>query len=181
MNRYEYLIQRVGELQPEVILEVGTWNGARAAEMLEVCPDAEYIGFDLFEDADKETDALEFNVKPHHSLASVQQRLAGYDVILVKGNTRETLPAFSYPKPVNFVWLDGGHSVETIRSDWEAIKPLLAPDAEVWFDDYYTGGPDIGVIGCNSIVAPLHHALHPQLDRVAGGGYVQMVRVWPTR
>lgn len=177
--RYDYLIQRVAEVQPEVILEVGTWNGQRAEEMLEVCPQAEYIGFDLFEDGDPETDKVEFNVKPHYTLASVQERLKCHNPTLVKGNTRETLPAFTYRRPVDFVWLDGGHSVETIRSDWEAVKKLLAPWSEVWFDDYYTGGPDIGLVGCNLVVKDLHHMLHPQLDRVAGGGYVQMVRVWP--
>ena len=61
--RYDYLIQRVCEFQPTVILEVGVWDGSRAEAMLEVCPDAEYIGFDLFEDGDKETDKLEFNAK----------------------------------------------------------------------------------------------------------------------
>ncbi len=177
--RYDYLIQRVVETQPQVILEVGTWDGGRASEMLELLPDAEYIGFDLFEDGDPETDKVEFNVKPHRSLAAVAERLTGHKITLVKGNTRETLPAFTYPKLVDFVWLDGGHSIETIRSDWEAVKPLLAPDAEVWFDDYYTGGPDIGVVGCNQIVKGLRHQLHPWLDRVSGGGYVQMVRVWP--
>ncbi len=176
--RYDYLLQRVAEVQPKVILEVGTWDGGRAEQMLELAP-AEYIGFDLFEDGDPETDRLEFNVKPHKSLEAVTQRLDGRKVTLVKGNTRETLPAFTYPKPVDFVWLDGGHSVETIRSDWDAVKPLLAPDAEVWFDDYYSGGPDIGLIGCNQIVREMKHQLYPAMDRVTAGGYVQMVRVWP--
>src|SRR6185369_12851901 len=139
----------------------GTWNGERAERMLELCPKSEYIGFDLFEDGDPATDQVEFNVKKHWPLSVVQQRLASYKVTLVKGNTRQTLPAFKYPKPVNFAWIDGGHSIETIRSDWEAVKPLLAPDAEVWFDDYYTGGPDIGRVGCNQVVKDLKHVLHP--------------------
>ncbi len=175
--RYSYLIQRVAEKQPGVILEVGTWDGARALEMLEVVPKAEYIGFDLFESGDPKTDQVEYNMKKHVSLAAVRQKLAGYKATLVMGNTRTTLPGFTYSKPIDFVWLDGGHSVETIASDWKAIKPLLAPGAEVWFDDYYTGGPDIGRVGCNQIVATLPHVLHPAVDRVGDGGYVQMVRV----
>ena len=175
--RYDQLHQAVALKQPKAILEIGTWNGGRALSFLRLCPTAKYYGFDLFEEATAETDAVEFNVKAHNTLAAVQERLKGYDAQLFKGNTRDTLAAFN--EPVDFVWLDGGHSIETIRSDWENVKRVLAPGAVVFFDDYYTGPIDTDTMGCNRIVSELSHQVLPAKDPVAGGGWVQIVRVFP--
>jgi predicted O-methyltransferase YrrM len=179
--RYSHLIARVREAQPSAIIEIGTWNGDRARQMLEAAPEARYVGFDLFDSATPATDAVEFNVKPHHSIADVYARLGecGKRATLIKGNTRHTLAEYE-GGPFDFAWIDGGHSVHTIASDWHYVSKMLAPNAEVWLDDYYTGGPDIGLVGCNAVVRDLQHELHPAMDRLSGSGYVQMVRVWPT-
>lgn len=177
--RYTQLLEAVRAKNPTAILEVGTWNGGRAIEMLRLCSEGtKYYGFDLFEGATGETDAQEFNVKPHYFKDVVLQRLDGFDVELFKGNTRDTLKNFD--RPIDFVWLDGGHSIETIRSDWENIKRCLMPDAWVFFDDYFEGGGiDISAMGCNALVAELDHELLPIKDSVRGGGTTQMVRVFP--
>ena len=177
--RYSQLAQAVIEKQPKAILEIGTWNGGRAFELLSLAPGAKYFGFDLFEEATPQTDREEMNVKAHFYKDIVERRLksAGFDVFLYKGNTRETLKDFD--EPVDFVWLDGGHSVETIRSDWENVKRCLAPGAVVYFDDYYTGPIDTTRFGCNEIVKDLKHEVLPDKDPVKGGGWVQIVRVFP--
>lgn len=176
--RYDRLHAAVREKQPKAILEVGTWRGERAMAMLNLCPTATYYGFDLFEDATIENDRLEQNTKTHHYIQNVEDRLFGWDVHLIKGNTRETLKNFN--EKVDFVWIDGGHSVETIRSDWENVKRCLTPDAWVFFDDYYTG-PEIDTsrVGCNEIVKDLKHEVYPERDPVYGGGWTQIVRVYP--
>lgn len=178
MSRYDQLIAAVRAKNPKSLLEVGTWNGVRATEMLNLCPHATYYGFDLFEDATADTDADEMNVKAHYMIDRVRERLEGFNVHLFKGNTRETLAKFN--EKVDFVWLDGGHSIETIRSDWENVKRCLNEDAWVFFDDYYTG-PEIDTekYGCNLIVKDLKHQVLPASDWVKGGGSVQMVRVFP--
>lgn len=176
-QRYHQLLAAVRAKQPKAILEIGTWNGVRAHQMLSLSPKSKYYGFDLFEDATKETDLEELNVKPHHYVEAVYQRLDGFDVELFKGNTRETLAKFN--EPVDFVWLDGGHSVETIRSDWENVKRVVTPDAWIFFDDYITGGgSDTTKFGCNEIVKDLRHELLPQKDWMVGNGTTQMVRVY---
>jgi predicted O-methyltransferase YrrM len=175
--RYQQLHRAVVEKQPTAILEIGTWNGVRALEMLSRAPrGCRYYGFDLFEDATSATDEEEKNVKPHHSAGRVQLLLKDYPARLYRGNTRETLAHFS--EPVDFVWIDGGHSVETIRSDWENVRRVLTPGAWVFFDDYYTGGIDTSRFGCNEIVKDLRHEVLPDADPVAGGGFVQMVKVY---
>lgn len=175
--RYRQLLEAVRSKRPRAILEVGTWNGTRAIEMLNLAPDAVYYGFDLFETADSTTDRDELNVKPHYTMDYVYDKLAGFNVQLHRGNTRETLKNFA--APVDFVWLDGGHSVETIASDWLNIKRLLTADAWVFMDDYYTGPIDIERFGCNKLVETLRHEILPDMDPVSGGGWVSMVRVYP--
>ena len=175
MMRYEQLHQAVHWKQPKAILEIGTWNGARARQLLHLSPKSKYYGFDLFEDATDQTDREEFNVKRHTALEEVQRLLADFDATLFKGNTRDTLAAFN--EPVDFVWIDGGHSIETIRSDWEHVHRVATPDAWVFFDDYYTG-IDTTHIGCNRVVETLRHEVLPGKDPVSGGGWVQMVRVF---
>lgn len=174
--RYAQLIAACELAQPKAILEIGTWNGHRALQLLTVAPKAKYYGFDLFEDATPETDAAEKNVKAHYTLRGVQSYLQGFDVTLVKGNTRETLPKFS--APVDFAWIDGGHSVETIASDWENVERVLVDGGQVLFDDYYTG-IDTQQFGCNSIVSQRRHEVLPIKDPVLGGGWVQIVRLLP--
>ena len=56
MDRYKHIIDEVEGRQPQRILEVGTWNGHRAVQMLEASPLAHYYGFDLFEAATEKTD-----------------------------------------------------------------------------------------------------------------------------
>lgn len=174
--RYSQLIAACHRAQPAAILEIGTWNGERAQQLLQAAPGAKYYGFDLFEDASAKTDAEEMNVKPHSTLDEVKRRLLGYRVHLTKGNTRNTLPEFH--NPVDFVWMDGGHSLETIASDFANVRRVAMPDAEIYLDDYYTGPIDTDKFGCNRLVADLKHDVLPVTDYVKGGGFVQMVRVW---
>lgn len=178
-QRYERLNQYIRQKQPKCIVEIGTWNGLRALTFLRLCPNAVYYGFDLFEDATPENDKIEFNNKKHNRMQDVEERLTGYEAYLIKGNTRETLVNFKPRLPVDFLWLDGGHSVETIRSDWEKIKPHLAENAWVFFDDYFTGPIDTLKIGCNEVVKELKHELVDEVDPVIGGGNTQIVRVYP--
>ena len=178
MNRYSQLIQIVESKQPKRILEVGTWNGRRAVEMLEVAPLAYYYGFDLFENATKETDEKEFNVKAHNTMDSVRGYLDQYypgQYELYKGDTNETLRYFQ--EEIDFAFIDGGHSEETIRNDFQNVVRVMKQGTIV-LDDFYKGVFKDGV-GCNSLV--LENGFDWEelsiCDPVVGGGTVQMVKV----
>lgn len=139
-----------------------------------------YYGFDLFEDGSKELDKLEFNAKPRQTLEAVSNRLMGkIHFELFKGNSKETLPLFLSEfgqNSVDFAYIDGGHSVETIQSDWDHVKEIIKPDGMVIFDDYYIDR-DTSEVGCNQIVEKLSHDILPIADPVIGGGKVQLVLV----
>ncbi len=128
------------------IVEVGTWNGSRAIQMAEAAfaagvTQVSYVGFDTFEDGNDRTH--EGHTKPHASSWIVSNRLNNYSRMmsrkgltfsytLLKGNTLETLPrAGEVVKEATFAYIDGGHSYETTKSDYQH----LAHVPFVVFDD----------------------------------------------
>jgi len=178
-QRYGQILDVIKHYQPKKILEVGTWNGDRAIKMVEAAGGkAFYFGFDLFEEANGETDEYEKNVKKHYDVSEIEMVLDAHKVQhrLVKGNTNETLSDFAenYKTPdIDFAYIDGGHAVETIRSDWENVKKLMKPGGIVIFDDYYEGMSehDLDKWGANRILEEIgDFELLPVADPVKGGG-----------
>lgn len=156
MTRYDRLIFLAAQKKPEVLIEIGTHRGQRARLLKAHC--ARYYGFDLWEAGSDETDRRESNGKGRSSQAQAAEALARSRFELIAGDTRDTLPAFcNRGTRADFVFIDGGHSVETIASDWRWISKILTPGAVVVFDDYYEPGRD--GFGCNSIVAGIEHEL----------------------
>lgn len=188
MSRYNELLDLIDQYKPQTICEIGVWNGQNAIRMIHQAQkhnqNIEYIGFDLFEDANSDTDACEFNVKGHNQLRAVEAEIRaacpGVSVMLIKGNTRDTL---SDGMTRDFVFLDGGHSVDTIASDYGRVKNSNV----VVLDDFYTPDdsgnfPDIEKYGCNSLVAKLpKFTLGKSRDPVKGGGYTSLVVIAPSR
>lgn len=179
-GRYAQINGLIAKIKPTTIAEIGTWNGYRAIEMakeaLKHQQRVTYYGFDLFEYANEQTDAEEKNVKPHYTkelvakfLEDFKRSYPGFDYVLTAGNTRETLKSMA----VDFAFIDGGHSVETIRGDYEALKNSKF----ILFDDYYEGGIDVELYGCNRVIEKLKHTILPVGDPVAGGGITKFVVV----
>ena len=142
----------------------------------------EYFGFDLFESGTEDDDRREFNAKKRVALRQVSQflRQFPFDHELYRGNSRQTLPKFLAEHGencVDFAFIDGGHSVATIASDWQHVKRAVKPSGVVVFDDYYTDGPDTNKVGCNQIVEKLKHDVLAGADPVLGGGRVHLVTV----
>lgn len=184
MSRYNQLIDLVREMQPQRIMEIGTWKGVRAIEMHAAAPQAEYIGFDLFEYATDADNEREKNGKGNSNLEEVVQLLEGYGVKsdLFPGYTKDTLPAYLEKygeKSVDLIFIDGGHSVETIQADWEYARKAIKPGGVVVFDDYYEDMPeeDLKKWGANETLSKLDHVLLPARDKVKGGGFTRLSMV----
>lgn len=187
--RYNQLYKVIKFNKPESIVEVGTWTGERALQLIQWAlkykPYVKYYGFDLFEDATDETDSAEFNGKKFHpSAQSVAEMLQtakdgglNFDFELHKGNTRESLYAGGPWTIADLAFIDGGHSVETIKSDYEALKACRT----IVFDDYYTPdkqgvGPNTQEVGCNSLIDSLSNCvILPTGDMQEGFGAIFMV------
>lgn len=150
--RYQQLYSIIDDLRAKNILEIGTWNGERALLMIHAAqqhrPAAEisYFGFDLFEMLPTETRTAELS-KQAPSEAVVREKLmqTGVGVHLYKGDTNVVLPAVigSLPR-MDCIFIDGGHSLETIRNDWMFACNLMHDGTVVIFDDYWSNKLDGG-------------------------------------
>jgi len=181
-SRYDHLLELIDEHKPSSLVEIGVWNGANAIRMINRAKQYHskeqitYTGYDLFEDMTEELDAKEFNVKGHNSARAVAAYIraeTGIVPVLIKGDTNDTLKE---GVAANFVFLDGGHSVETIGSDYDKVQNARI----VVLDDYYSDGPDTARFGCNRLVDSLvgkSIEILPTRDPVRGGGYCQLVVV----
>ena len=154
--RYNQLYKVIKFNKPETIVEVGTYDGERALQLIQWAlkykPYVKYYGFDLFEDATTENDEKEFNGKRSHpngeevaaKLQAAKDTGLNFDFELRKGNTNET------------------------------CKVIV-------FDDYYTPdkngvGPDITKVGCNEVVKSLANiVIMPTGDMQEGFGAIFMV------
>lgn len=149
-KRYKHLYKSIKKIKAKKILEIGVWNGKRAVKMIETArklnEDVEYYGFDLFDDLSEDAYKKEMSKRPP-SQDSVQNILdtTGAKITLHAGNTLESLPkaVASLPK-MDFIFIDGGHSNETVKSDWEAVSVLMHKESIVIFDDYWRNRTDGG-------------------------------------
>lgn len=185
MSRYNQLLSLIDQTKPRTIFEFGTWNGDRAIQMIQAAQkhnkDVQYAGVDLFEDATAETDEAEANVKPHFAVQEVYDKikaatgLADDRLCLIKANSRD----LKDPVVADFVHIDGGHSLETIRSDFALAKGSKV----IVLDDYYTKDEngqclDTTKVGCNQLIQEIKGAILGAKDPVffkgKRCGYVQM-------
>lgn len=163
-------------------LEVGTYDGKRATAVLRAWTafdrkfTANYYGFDLFEDLTPEMQAAELSkskLPPSEATvrAHMMREVSRTRIHLFKGNTTESLPrALSeiprwsdtpllqrpvlnvLPETVNLAFIDGGHSLATIQSDWDNVRRLMSVGTVVLFDDYYENRQDFG---CKQLIDKL--------------------------
>lgn len=146
--------------KPRRMLEIGVGSGKTVELFFKESKkngmqNVEYYGFDTFDDGppQNETDVLvkrsacrgkdsEFwrmhntSMDSVNAIGSIYEKL-DYKIKLFKGNTRNTLPkhALSLP-PMDMIYIDGGHSYETVKSDYENVKGLLKEDSILVFDDF---------------------------------------------
>lgn len=137
-------------------MEIGTWDGRNSERMireaLKYQERVEYFGFDLFEDFYHVNSSGEFSgskVPPPKKVVKHRLEKTGAQIRLFQGDTRKTLPEVASNLPVmDFVFVDGGHSLDTIRSDWESVKQVMGEDTVVIFDDYWNRED----AGCKKII-----------------------------
>ena len=165
-RRYRQVLRAVARLRPRSILEVGVFQGRRGVEMIEAAAlsrpveEIEYFGFDLFEKMTSDVMRVELSKWPN-PIAEVTARLeaTGATIELHAGFTQDTLAAFLATNPgrrIDFIFLDGGHAVETIHSDWSYLHQLMHSKTVVVLDDYYVDCPHLtDEFGCNGVVGSL--------------------------
>lgn len=132
------IYEHIRREKPRRIMEVGVCNAVNANIMIETANEShpsqvEYYGFDLFDESLHYKEPLGF------PLSKVRKRLEKTDakIFLVRGDTRKTLPEIVGHLPkMDLILIDGGHSYEVCKSDWENCKRLMHPKTACFFHDY---------------------------------------------
>lgn len=146
-RRYDHIYDEITRLRPKNILEIGTNDGIHAARMARAAQTAgivvDYYGFDLFEHQRQDQFLAEFSLRTR-SRRQVERYLRRHGVAsarLYAGDSTVTLPQeLARLPPMDLVFIDGGHSLATVASDWENVQRCLAPAGVVFFDDYPNWG-----------------------------------------
>ena len=116
------------------ILEIGVADGENAKTMVKIATqnsspeEVEYYGVDLFEG---------------NRIEQVRQKLqeTGCKFKLFKGDSVRTLPRVLKDLPkMDLIFIDGGHSHEVAKSDWENSKSLIHEETAVFFYNYDFSG-----------------------------------------
>ena len=164
-TRFSNLIDVISKHHCKVLMEIGVCGGYHARQMiltaLEVPGQVKYYGFDLFEDLTEEIHDTEASPWPK-TKAQVEHRLKGIgvDVQLFKGFTRDTLPEFlKLNIRPDLIFIDGGHSYETVENDWHYVKQMMSDETIVLFDDYMAAKDKLGW-GCHKIIDDLDRNLY---------------------
>ena len=174
-HRFEQIYSWLEENKPKVILEIGTFNGKNAVNMMKKAGAEKYIGFDVWEEGSEELDEIEFNAKKRVTQSDAEKLIKSqkFDYELIKGNTRVTLEEYAKNREpfVDLVLIDGGHSSPTIGSDFSWAIKLAKTSATIFLDDYYFGVTKQNV-GCNAALAVLNapYVVLPKVDPVFPDG-----------
>lgn len=129
--------------RPMNICEIGTHDAKSAIQFIDILlplvPTKQqlfYTGYDLFEEANDSLTSYEHNGKGPGSYKLAEKRLnqrkkkyrKKFNYKLVRGNTLQTLTESTF----DFVYIDGGHSYNTVKSDYSKVKNSKI----IVFDDY---------------------------------------------
>lgn len=124
--------------------EIGTHSGKTASQILNYLLSKDipitYRGYDLFDEANESTNKEEVNGKGVGSyqravlkLQKLRKRYQEkFQYELIKGNTKDTLTPINF----DFVYIDGGHSYDTVKHDYSMVKNSKI----IVFDDYHLAG-----------------------------------------
>ena len=162
-NWGELFLNIVNEHKPKVFLEIGVFCGVTARNVCELLKkihknEFRYVGIDLFGEK-----VLQDEITPNYlnkqkfsnplknlfynfllrknlnSYESVQNFLKNFskNVTLIKGNSNIILRNLDL-KDIDFVFLDGGHSFETVFDDLNSIYKKISSNksAVILCDDY---------------------------------------------
>jgi len=149
---YHVLGSVVQALQPQIILETGTYLGVSALAMaLNAPPVCRIFTVDLPDEASA-GDIPELNAidqthitKSRHRVGEAFLRSAMRTRITQIRADSMSFRAEEQMQNVDFVYVDGGHSLPVVAKDTENAFRVLAPGGTIVWDDYFHLYPDVVV------------------------------------
>lgn len=157
VSRYDNVVKYVRQHNIQSILEIGTNVGIRALRMIQAAQEktysVEYCGIDLFRSLSNEESQKENASYPIPDSSTVYSLLekTGAKVNLYTGYSHASLDDLvKDSKKFDFIFIDGGHSWETIKGDWDRAQSLIHSQSIVLFDDYYP--KNLMGVGCQQVI-----------------------------
>lgn len=150
---FDVMKEIIGDAECEFIGEIGTHKGGTAKQFIALlAPRVEkltYYGYDVFDgdNVNKDLHKKERNGKAPAFISAAKQAIdrtkqthKNLEYKLFKGYTTDTLE----PTAFDFVYIDGGHSYDTVKHDYEKVK-----DSKIIVFD------DVKITGVNKFVKEL--------------------------
>ena len=157
-NIGDLFLNEVLNANPKKFLEIGIFQGVTARNVCELLHKIhkdkfKYIGIDIFENDEKSKDEVIPNInfknplkhfyfryikrENPYSLNSVKELLKKFEknIEIIKGDSKKILPKIDLSN-VDYVFLDGGHSYETVKNDLNNCKIVIENKGIVLCDDY---------------------------------------------
>ena len=154
----EQFLGEIASKSPKNFLEIGVFHGVTARNVCELLysihkEEFKYVGLDLFGENDENTGEVIPNTKFNnplkhiyfkhilkqdpYSIQAVTYLLKKFknNIHLIKGNSNSLLKKMDMSK-IDYVFLDGGHAYETVKSDLNYSRPVLANKGTILCDDY---------------------------------------------
>ena len=154
----EKFLNEIALKKPKNFLEIGVFHGVTARNVCELLrsihkSDFKYIGLDLFEkNIENENEIIpntKFNnllkkiyfkyilKKDPYSIEAVSHLLKKFkeNIYLLKGNSNKLLKKIDMSK-IDYVFIDGGHTYETVKNDLYYSKTVLKNNGTILCDDY---------------------------------------------
>ena len=155
-------LKEIASKKPKVFLEIGVFQGVTARNVCELLysihkENFRYIGIDLFSLNNSKTDPFTFEIIPGtkqnnflkhiyfkyilknnpYSFEAVSHLLKKFknQIDLIKGDSNKVLKTIDMLK-VNYIFLDGGHSYETVKNDLNMSKEVIKNNGTILCDDY---------------------------------------------
>ena len=154
----EKFLSEIASKKPKNFLEIGVFHGVTARNVCELLYSIHqnkfsYIGLDLFGESEENTSEIIPNTKFNnplkkiyfkyilkqdpYSLHSVKNLLKKFknNIYLIRGNSNNLLKKMDMSK-IDYVFLDGGHTYQTVKNDLTYSFPVLENGGTILCDDY---------------------------------------------
>jgi hypothetical protein len=160
LDRKVFVLSFIKKLKPMSILEIGVFNANFTSRMLTEVQkynrEFTYTGVDLFAlNFDTVLKKEEVSLWPS-DIESIKLKLASFknaNIQLLSGNSKEVLPKLKKNNKFDLIVIDGGHSFDTVKSDWLNCLQLLSNEGIIIFDDYTNSRGDLkGGFGIRKLV-----------------------------